>query len=90
MSVLWHVCVLGYNSKGKPGGKVILRDARDPEHPRHDCSEKPHPNRYWVHFLNVFLFLAGPEGSSKKTSENRPDGRVVAAHNENWRQVQLS
>jgi hypothetical protein len=24
-------------------------------------------NKYWVHFLNVFLFLAGPEGLNKKT-----------------------
>jgi hypothetical protein len=37
------------------------------------------------HFRNE-----GPEGSDKKPSENRPDGQVVAAHNENWRQVQLS
>jgi hypothetical protein len=22
---------------------------------------------HWVHFLNVFLFLAGPDGLSKKT-----------------------
>ena len=24
------------------------------------------PNKYWVHFFNFFLFLAGPEGLSRK------------------------
>jgi hypothetical protein len=29
--------------------------------------------KHRVHFLNVFLFLAGPEGSGKKTSKDRPN-----------------
>jgi hypothetical protein len=34
-------------------------------------------------------FLVGPEGLDKKTSENRPDGGVVSAQNENWSPVIL-
>jgi hypothetical protein len=37
----------------------------------------------------VYNLGAGPEGSGRKTPENRPDGQVVAAHNENWSQVKL-
>jgi hypothetical protein len=31
------------------------------------------PLENWVHFLNVFLFLAGPVGSGQKTSYYRPN-----------------
>ena len=30
-------------------------------------------NEHWVHFLNDFLFLADPEGLTKKTSKNGLD-----------------
>jgi hypothetical protein len=31
------------------------------------------PNNNWVHFLNDFLFLVGPEGFGRKTPKMRLD-----------------
>jgi hypothetical protein len=43
--------------------------------------------QHWVHFLNVYLFLAGPEGFERKTSERDFCLANVVANNSNHQKI---